>query len=171
MCVAVRHFSALVAHARPLKNMAASSAFPDKARVLKLAEQIQARLAHAQQVKLSGQQPVNPQVFAPPECMTDDVCGGHVQGHVAQAEEIQRRLTEAVLRLQDAARGEPSDVHKIVALHTHPYIDIHVHVHTRTYTQKRSIPRLCLCDPFPCSLPQTTPYKVSVKGWRHSQGN
>ena len=111
----------MIAHVRPLKNMAASSAFPDKARVLKLAEQIQARLAHAQQVKLSGQQPVNPQVFAPPECMTDDVCGGHVQGHVAQAEEIQRRLTEAVLRLQDAARGEPSDVTKL-SLYIHTLI-------------------------------------------------
>ena len=38
------------------------SAFPDKARVLKLAEQIQARLAHAQQLKMSGQQVTNPQV-------------------------------------------------------------------------------------------------------------
>ena len=33
---------------------------------------------------------------------------GHVQGHVAQAEEIQRKLTEAVFRLQEAARGENS---------------------------------------------------------------
>jgi mediator of RNA polymerase II transcription subunit 1 len=65
---------------------AAGVGFAEKARILKLAEQIQARLFHAQQVKLSGQQSVNP------------------QGHVAQAEEIQRKLTEAVLRLQEAAR-------------------------------------------------------------------
>jgi hypothetical protein len=60
--------------------------FPDKAKVLKLAEVIQARLAHAQQLKMSGTQAIN------------------MQSHVAQAEEMQRRLTEAVLRLQDAAR-------------------------------------------------------------------
>ena len=42
--------------------MSAAAGFAEKARILKLAEQIQARLFHAQQVKLSGQQSVNPQV-------------------------------------------------------------------------------------------------------------
>lgn len=76
----------------------------EKARIQKLAEQIHLRLMHAQQVKLSGQQSVNPQVryvYHPARIPV-----GHVQGHVTQAEEIQRRLTEAVLRLQEAARGE-----------------------------------------------------------------
>ena len=59
------------------------AAFPDKASVLKLAELIQTRLAGEPKT-------VNPQVNA---------------FIVAQREEIQRRLTEALLRLQEAARG------------------------------------------------------------------
>lgn len=39
-----------------------ASVFPDKARVLKLAELIHTRLAHAQQLKMSATQTVNPQV-------------------------------------------------------------------------------------------------------------
>ena len=78
----------------------------EKARIQKLAEQIHIRLMHAQQVKLSGQQSVNPQVRYVYPMPTPRIPVGHVQGHVTQAEEIQRRLTEAALRLQEAARGE-----------------------------------------------------------------
>ena len=38
------------------------SAFPDVAKVRELAELIRVRLAHAQQLKMSGTQAVNPQV-------------------------------------------------------------------------------------------------------------
>ena len=38
------------------------AAFPDEPRVRELAEQIRARLAHAQQLKLAGTPAVNPQV-------------------------------------------------------------------------------------------------------------
>ncbi len=65
--------------------MATSSAFSDVNRVRELAEQIRARCAHAHQLKLTGQQT------------------GSLQ--VAQAEEIHKRLNEAVFRLQEAVRG------------------------------------------------------------------
>ena len=53
-------FSALHQCARD-RDMAVP-VFPDKAKVLKLAEVIQARLAHAQQLKMSGTQAINMQV-------------------------------------------------------------------------------------------------------------
>ena len=40
--------------------MSFSAAFPDEAKVRELAEQIRARLAHAQQLKLAGPQAGNP---------------------------------------------------------------------------------------------------------------
>lgn len=51
-----------VGSVRVVKMASVAAAFPDKARVLKLAEQIHTRLTHAQQLKMSGTQTVNPQV-------------------------------------------------------------------------------------------------------------
>ena len=66
-----------------------SAAFPDEGRIRELAEQIRVRCAHAQQLKLPGQ---------------PATAAGSLQ--IAQAEEIQRRLREAVSRLQETITGE-----------------------------------------------------------------